>query len=146
MAVKVHFSIQFNCFAQQKIVFLDQWPPTPCCSPALGFWDQPWLLPTWSGGFWRWSVSRRCLWSSLGSSGCPALWAGSLPHRSDLGCLGSCTEQRQRVKQQENYYQRSKMLCYVCSHQLFSLKVLSKEQISMRQEEVHKKSHIYLSF
>lgn len=50
-------------------------------------------LTTWNVGFWRWSGFRRCRWSSLGFSGCPALWAGSLLPRSGLDCPGSWGQQ-----------------------------------------------------
>lgn len=44
---------------------------------------------TWSAGSWRWSGFLQSRWSSLEFAECPALWAGSLQHRSCLNCLSS---------------------------------------------------------
>lgn len=54
---------------------------------------------TWSAGSWRRSGFLRCQWSSLGFSGCPALWAGSLELQSDLNCLGSWRGRGTRKKE-----------------------------------------------
>ena len=60
------------------------------------------MFVTWNGGFWRWSGFQRYQWSSLGFSGCPALWADSLLPRCDLDCPGSWWQQRDRSTRLQN--------------------------------------------
>lgn len=49
---------------------------------------------TWSAGSWRWSGFLQSRWSSLEFAECPALWAGSQQHRSDLNCLSNWRKQK----------------------------------------------------
>ncbi len=102
----------FATYIRSDFFLSDTWPnyeswmsenDKNCSTPTAGakLWitrrtfinDTPISL-TWSAGSWRWSGFLQSRWSSLEFAECPALWADSQEHRSDLNCLSNWRKQK----------------------------------------------------